>query len=356
VTIQLLDEHDAAILALARSSRTLASDATRATGLSRVAVSRRIKKLADAGYLVRHGAGTRQTYSTGAHRFWLRTIPRSEAMRAGEWQLWEAHVGPLMQGLPGNIVNIASICLTEIVNNAMDHSQAKTLRVGAHVYGGRVQLAVMDDGIGIFKKIAGALDLFDERLALLELAKGKYTTAAEGHSGIGIFISSRMLDGFLLHSRGISYAPRTPPAADLSFRWIALEGYTAGTIALMDIGLDSPRTAQSVYDRYFSPDEVGGDAFHTTEVPVKLAQLSSQLISRSQGKWVVERATQFKTVILDFEDVDMVGQAFLDEVFRVFATSHPEVRLVPVRLAPDVVRAMRMFAPHVNLSLDAPGY
>jgi hypothetical protein len=41
----------------------------------------------------------------------------------------------------------------------------------------------------------------------------------------------------------------------------------------------------------------------------------------------MNRATQFKTVILDFEGVVHVGLAFVDEVFRVFATAHPRRRL-----------------------------
>lgn len=343
----MLDESDSTILAIARTPGPLASTASRATGLSRVAVSRRIKKLADTGYLLRHGSGTRQTYSPGASRFWTLTLPHADAAKAGESEIWEAHVNPLMAGLPPNVVNIANIAFTEILNNALDHSQARQICLGVHVHGGRLQMAVMDDGIGIFRNIASALNLFDDRLALLELAKGKYTTAASGHSGMGVFVTSRMLDGFLLHSRGISFAPKTPAGADLSFGWINVHAWASGTVALMDIALDSPSTASTVYERYFSPDEVGSDAFHTTEVPVKLAQLSSQLVSRSQGKWVMQRATQFKTVILDFEGVDMVGQAFVDEVFRVFATNHPEVRLVCVNLAPGVARAIRMFAPHV---------
>jgi anti-anti-sigma regulatory factor len=88
---------------------------------------------------------------------------------------------------------------------------------------------------------------------------------------------------------------------------------------------------------------VGDEAFHTTEVPVRLAQLSSQLISRSQGKWVVERATQFRTVVLDFEGVALVGQAFADEIFRVFATAHPEVRLRRVNTLPEVESLLRRF-------------
>ncbi len=346
----MLDHHDSTILALAGTTTRLAGTAAQHTGLSRVAVSRRIKRLADAGYLTRHGSGTRQTYSPGTHRFWKLSLPLDAAARLGESGLWESHVSPLMTGLPANIVNIANIGFTEMVNNVLDHSGANTLDMGLHVHGGRLQMAVMDDGVGIFHKVSAALNLFDERLALLEIAKGKYTTAVAGHSGMGIFVSSRMLDGFLIHSGGLSFVPRTPAGADLSFRWIEPQSHTGGTVVLMDIALDSVRTAQSVYERYFTADEVGADAFHTTEVPVKLAQLSSQLISRSQGKWVVERATQFRTVVLDFEGVEMVGQAFVDEVFRVFALAHPQVRLVPVNLTPAVQRLVGLFAPHATLA------
>ncbi len=345
----MLDELDTLILDAARTSRQLASDAAAVTGLSRVAASRRIKRLADAGYLARHGSGTRQTYSVGTDRFCKRTMPLADvALAGGETAMWDKHMAPRMAGLPANVVGIAAICFTEMLNNALDHSEATRVCMGLHVHAGRLQMAVMDDGVGVFDKIAAALDLFDPRLAILELAKGKYTTAHEGHSGMGVFVSSRMLDGFLLHSRGLSYAPRTPQGADLSFSWIDVHAFAQGTVALMDIALDSPRSTQSVYERYFAPDGIGSDAFHTTEVPVKLAQLSSQLISRSQGKWVVERATQFRTVILDFEGVEMVGQAFVDEVFRVFATAHPQVRLRTANAAPLVADTITRFAPHFD--------
>ncbi|MGE4238909.1 STAS-like domain-containing protein [Ramlibacter sp.] len=339
-----MDTHDATILALARTTRQLAGDAARATGLSRVAVSRRIKRLADTGYLQRHGSGTRQTYSPGTNGFWTLSIACTEKS-PDEFALWEAHLHPMTGGLQPNVMNMAQIVFTELVNNVRDHAKARTLAMGAHIHSGRLQIAVMDDGVGIFRNIAQAQDLFDDRLAVLELAKGKYTTAASGHSGMGIFVSSRLADGFCVYSRGITYAPRTPRGVDLSFGWIDWRPYTQGTIVLVDIALDSTRTAQSIYERYLTPDEVGGEAFHTTEVPVKLAELSSQLVSRSQGKWVVARATQFQTVILDFAGVEFAGQAFLDEVFRVFATAHPQVRLVPVNLAPQVERNLRTFAP-----------
>jgi anti-sigma regulatory factor (Ser/Thr protein kinase) len=251
------------------------------------------------------------------------------------------------------VVNLANIAFTEMLNNALDHSQAQALTLAAHVEGGRLQMLVADDGVGIFRQIAQALHLFDDRLALLELAKGKFTTAPQGHSGMGVFVVSRMADGFAIHSRGLTYDMHATTGALPAFAWlpIAVQGLhnAQGTVVRLDIALDTQRTAQDVYQRYFSPDHVGGEAFHTTEVPVRLAQLGSPLTSRSQGKWVVERATQFKTVVLDFDGVSLVGQGFVDEVFRVFATAHPQVQLKPVNMTADVARLVRLFAPHLAL-------
>ena len=65
----MLDINDAIILSCAPQGGAMATAATEQTGLTRVAVSRRIKKLADTGYLQRHGTGTRQTYSLSDKRF-----------------------------------------------------------------------------------------------------------------------------------------------------------------------------------------------------------------------------------------------------------------------------------------------
>ena len=208
-------------------------------------------------------------------------------------------------------------------------------------------MVVADDGEGIFKKIAESAHLFDPRLAILELAKGKYTTAPEGHSGMGIFVSSRMMDGFAVESSGLRFDPHEASMPLPRFDWIdtsaCLKPHFAQTVVRMDIALSSARTPNDVYLKYFEPSEVGSDAFHTTEIPVRLAQLSSELVSRSQAKWVMERATQFKTVILDFEGVAHVGQAFVDEVFRVFATAHPHIQLKTMGLTPEVARMLSLF-------------
>jgi len=42
--------------------------------------------------------------------------------------------------------------------------------------------------------------------------------------------------------------------------------------------------------------------------------------------------------MLDFRNVPTIGQAFADEIFRVFANEHPGIELVPVRANSEIKR------------------
>ena len=46
-------------------------------------------------------------------------------------------------------------------------------------------------------------------------------------------------------------------------------------------------------------------------------QLRCKVVYRSKAKWVLNRSIPFKTVILDFESLVHVVQAFVNEVFCV---------------------------------------
>jgi len=45
---------------------------------------------------------------------------------------------------------------------------------------------------------------------------------------------------------------------------------------------------------------------------------------------------KFKTVMLDFKDVSLVGQAFVDEIFRVFKNEHPDINIKYLNANNDV--------------------
>jgi uncharacterized protein (DUF1330 family) len=175
--------------------------------------------------------------------------------------------------------------------------------------------------------------LYDARESILELAKGKLTTDPQNHSGEGIFFTSRAFDSFAIISRNLYFTHQTEKDDWL----IDIDSDTPGTSIYLRLSNTCPRTMKELYDEYAEPDEY---SFNKTRVPVKLARYEGEkLVSRSQAKRLVSRFEKFSTVILDFEDVEEIGQAFADEIFRVFASNHPEVKLITAH-ATDAVNKM----------------
>ena len=106
-------------------------------------------------------------------------------------------------------------------------------------------------------------------------------------------------------------------------------------------GLRSSRGADSlrkkVFDKFAS--ESGDYGFTKTVVPVRLARYGDDnLVSRSQARRLLARVDRFKLVVFDFDGVDAIGQAFADEIFRVFPALHPEVSVVAIKTSSPVKR------------------
>ena len=87
--------------------------------------------------------------------------------------------------------------------------------------------------------------------------------------------------------------------------------------------------------------------FSKTIIPMRLAGYrAEQLISRSLAKRLISRFDRFKIVVLDFSGVSEIGQAFADELFRVYALAHQEVELVPKNMTEQVEKMwLRAMAP-----------
>lgn len=181
----------------------------------------------------------------------------------------------------------------------------------------------MDNGVGIFRKIQAELNLIDERQAIFELAKGKLTTDPANHTGQGIFFSSRMMDEFSIVSGGLVFDhTRTRERDYLAER----EQARAGTWIYMALNNHTSRSTKKVFDEYSSKD--GDYRFNKTVVPVTLAKFGpAELVSRSQAKRLLARVDLFEVVIFDFKGVETIGQAFADEIFRVFARTHRDMEI-----------------------------
>ena len=69
--------------------------------------------------------------------------------------------------------------------------------------------------------------------------------------------------------------------------------------------------------------------FNKTRAVIRLFAIGTDFVSRSQAKRLVHGLEAFREVVFDFNGVNLVGQGFADEVFRVWAKEHPEVQLIP---------------------------
>lgn len=308
----------------------LVTSAVRKFGISRQAVLKHVERLKAQNAILVTGTKRKPVYELIPIQVVEQDFPLIEGLE--EHEVWERLVLPLISNLPANVLGIWIHAFTEMFNNAIDHSGGQTIHVQVTLSAQATEIQVSDNGIGIFKKIQGELDLQDERHALFELSKGKLTTDPKNHSGEGIFFTSRMLDRFEILAGGLFYVHRR----DFKYDWLVGESRPqGGTLVTMALSNHSAMTSKKTFDQFSSKD--GEYGFNKTVIPIALAQFGSDsLVSRSQAKRILVRADKFEHVMFDFTDVTSIGQAFADQIFRVYANEHPEIQLSPINMNAEV--------------------
>lgn len=313
-------------------------------GISRQAANKHLARLVATDQLVAEGSTKSRKY---APKLLLdETIELKVSRKLEEHVVWRQRVSPLLSGLPENVVDICHYGFTEMLNNVIDHSGSEVVQIIVRRSPTRIEIRITDLGVGIFRKLVSDLGLEDEQHAALELSKGKLTTDPKNHSGQGIFFSSRAFDDFSLLSRGLSIHVVNGETWLIDDELFPVEGtLEAGTTVTMRIQPASPRTLVSVFDRFSNKDN--DYAFSRTNVPVALARVGEEnLVSRSQAKRLLARLDRFEDVLLDFKGVDSIGQAFADEIFRVFAAEHPTVKLQTLNTTAAVDQMVRRALAH----------
>lgn len=322
------------------TATSFTKDVAEKFGISRQAAHRYINRLVSEGILIATGETKDKRYALKSFVDEAFEIPLNPQLE--EDIVWRERVRPLLEGVAPNVLGICAYGFTEMLNNAIDHSGGTEVHIRITYSRRTIDLLVRDNGIGIFKKIQSALELEDEAQARLELAKGKFTTDPARHTGEGIFFTSKAFDNFWIISGKVFYT-----AYKESDYLLPDMPESSGTEVFLSISPHSKRTQKEMFDRYSSEDEYD---FSRTVVPVRLARNGDEnLISRSQGKRLVNRFEKFKQVILDFEGVESIGQAFADEIFRVFANEHPQVSLSWVN-ANEQVESMILRAKVNNIN------
>lgn len=316
---------------LAADGSVSAGEIAAAAGVSRQAAHHHLALMLSIGEVERTGAG-RSTRYVRTSTF-VRRWPLTELSEERVWRDTREAVACLRDLTP-NTKSILHYAMTEMVNNAIDHSSGSFVEVAVWCDGNAIAFEVLDDGIGAFANVRDKLGLADEFAAIQQLAKGKQTTAPSRHTGEGIFFTSKAVDLFELESTGLRWVVDTvrqdQAVADSSRR--------IGTRVRCELEPGTGRRIVDVFNEFADPDT---GTFDRTQVTVQLFEISDTFVSRSEAKRLGSQLELFEQAVIDFSGVETVGQGFVDELFRVWARENPGTVLLPRHMSPAVERMIR---------------
>jgi DNA-binding transcriptional ArsR family regulator len=304
--------------------------------LSRQTMSLHLRSLLTAGKVVRSGMTKGASYMLASRAAQPATLVRTIATHGcNEDRVWDEVETRLQlnRALRPNVLAIMRYAFTEMLNNAIEHSQSDRCAIRVTLGPSRSSFEIRDHGIGVFHSIASKLKLPDEEAALIELLKGRTTTMPETHSGEGIFFTSRAGDDFALKSHRIKIEWKRAKQ-DV---FVTQSRLSAGTLVQFSLQRSTRQTIEEVFAE-FSPEQYDFQ-FRKTNVLVKLLQ--PDYVSRSEAKRLLANLDKFREIVLDFRDVRSVGQGFADEVFRVFANRNPGIVIRSENTSPPVTAMIR---------------
>jgi biotin operon repressor/anti-sigma regulatory factor (Ser/Thr protein kinase) len=329
------------ILKLIRQHKSLSGrELSDYLGISRQAVNKHLRDLVGEGTVVKEGVTRGAVY-----RLWQRNreVPEKhhrktyllEGLEEDRVLVESDNVLRLQSQLNENAWAILSYAFTEMLNNAIEHSESAESKVLIKLDPYMVRFQVRDFGIGIFHSIFTKFKLPDENAAVGELIKGKTTTMKERHSGEGVFFTSKCADRLSIRSH------RVELVFDNSKKdvFVNEKRFFKGTEVEFELRKRSRKDLNKIFESY-APEEFEY-RFERTWVLVKLFQ--KEYVSRSEAKRLLAGLDQFKVIRLDFKGVKSMGQGFADEVFRIFLKTHPDIEIK----IENLIQALKPLVLHV---------
>jgi len=299
---------------------------------SRTYISRIINSLVKEGKLVKSGstAGAFYVLPENENLIQSEIIYKKLFLREGLEEhrvLDEINHMRIYLGLKDNVRSIFNYAFSEMLNNAIEHSQSEKISVSVFKSKKELVFFIDDFGIGVFKNIKQKKNLNSELEAIQDLLKGKTTTAPQMHTGEGIFFTSKVASLFTLESFGL----RLMIDNKIKDIFVSTKNKeNKGTRVIFMISLDSKARLADIFRKYQTNQDTM--AFDKTEIKIKLYAMGTIHVSRSQARRVLNGLNKFKTIVMDFDKVPVIGQGFADEIFRVYKYKHPEINIIPINM------------------------
>ncbi len=314
-------------------------------------ISLRVNKLVKEGLLIKSGSTAKARYALPENAEFLEKVYQKSLIRKSlkEHEVLDEvnRSASFLEELNENIRSNFDYAFSEMLNNAIDHSKSNKIDIQVLTDSENLKFVVNDKGIGVFRNVMKSRNLVHEFEAMQDLLKGKTTTQPHAHSGEGIFFTSKVADVFSLESYG--YLLRVDNKINDVF-FERLKRSKKGTKVTFILSKKSVKHLKDIFSKYETDHE--NPDFDKTEIRVKVYTVGTIYVSRSQARRILTGLDKFKQIVFDFDNVPTVGQAFADEIFRVFQINHPWITLTPINMN-EAVKYMvdRVDKPQLKLPL-----
>jgi hypothetical protein len=240
-----------------------------------------------------------------------------------EAEVWEEFVRELGLNLKEPCADLVPYAFTEMLNNSIDHSLGLDVAIEFIESSQNWTFKIVDDGVGIFAKVAKNYGLANNLEAIGELSKGKRTSAPEAHTGEGIFFTSKAVDYFQVQANLLAWEIDNL-RDDFS---VGTSKLNQGTSVTCSIARNTDKKLLSIFKQFTKDHE-----FYASQPTIKLFETGLTFLSRSEARRLTTGFEEFSEIRLDFAKVESVGQGFTDEIFRVWAKDHPRIELIPLHM------------------------
>lgn len=291
---------------IAKHRKNIVQEVIGRFGISRQAVNKHMNRLISDNKVMAYGVTKGRYYELVPEVNYSKTINFDK--KQDPELIFNKFIKPQIQILKNNLYDIFQFSICALLTNIQDYSNARTVYFKLFISHKKVHFIISDNGIGIFEDIKNKQNLYNERLAALELAKGSISSEPQNRSGEEVKLICNLFDTITIDSSGQS----------LSFnkkneKWLINDSLQSkGTRIHLTIDTFRKRTCKEVFERYFSSEN------SKVRIPVNLADISQQNIvnSKSYVSYVLRNINNYNKVEFDFSQVNLIGPTFANELVR----------------------------------------
>ncbi len=191
----------------AMNPRGLARRIAEAYGISRQAANRHLDLLVETGLLEQSGQTRARTYRLRRTSSLSREVRVTPVLNAE--RLWEDHIAAILSGDTPSVRDVCRGAFSELVHSAAGHRGAAWIQFSFASTARDIDIAIADDGDGIFHELIGTLGASSPRESAEMLANLANARSSDSPL-IRLVLVARSFGSFHIRSGGITLGRSEP--------------------------------------------------------------------------------------------------------------------------------------------------